>query len=204
MNRNLFMVFSVLAMLCLASVAWGASESGGGGGESVPGCVCGQNLPGALPNNICRPKAGACGAPCTTDLTCAAGELCQSKADTACPADGSPGNCHEITASCANGECPAGGPFSDFTTETYVDCPGNIPTLSQWGLILFGMLLLTMMFLVIRRRGLPTHMTASVLLLLAAGFIAVSMSYGAIQSNRSCDVDRNDVAVQLWQEIFSA
>ncbi|MFQ5459131.1 MAG: IPTL-CTERM sorting domain-containing protein, partial [Myxococcota bacterium] len=83
-------------------------------------------------------------------------------------------------------------------------CPGNIPTLSQWGLILFGMLLLTMMFLVIRRRGLPTHMTASVLLLLAAGFIAVSMSYGAIQSNRSCDVDRNDVAVQLWQEIFSA
>ncbi len=34
--------------------------------------------------------------------------------------------------------------------------PGVIPTLSQWGVIGFGLLLLTAMFLTIRRRGLPT------------------------------------------------
>ena len=82
----------------------------------------------------------------------------------------------------------------------YVDCPHVIPTLSQWGLILFGMLLLTAMFITIRRRGLPTQWSASLLVLMSAGLIAVSVSYAEIQSNRVCG--ETDVAVDFVNDIL--
>ncbi len=77
----------------------------------------------------------------------------------------------------------------------------SIPTLSQWGLILFAMLLLTALFVTIRRRGLPTQMTASLLVLMSAGLIAVSVSYTEIQSSRSCG--ENDVAEQFVNDLLN-
>ena len=72
---------------------------------------------------------------------------------------------YSFTASDANAGNGVGPDSASFWNVCSV-APAQIPTLSQWGLILFGMLLLTAMFITIRRRGLPTQMTASLLLLM--------------------------------------
>ena len=124
---------------------------------------------------------------------CAPGEICMDAANGClfalcaplCPDEFNCGALHPFGA---------GPPFPD--------CPKNIPTLSQWGLILFGMLLLTTMFIVIRRRGLPTQMTASLLVLLAVGVLATGASYAEIQSNRVCG--ETDVAVEFVNDILNS
>lgn len=86
-------------------------------------------------------------------------------------------------------------------TRPFVPCEVfPIPTLGQWGLILFGMLLLTMMYLTIRRRGLPSQMTARLLVLLAVGVLATGASYAEIQSNRTCG--ETDVAVDFINDLL--
>jgi hypothetical protein len=133
-----------------------------------------------------------------------AGFVCQLLEDTHCPANGSLGECRAIPGPCLDGTCAT----NDGTAASYfkptpavrVFCLNNVPTLSQWGLILFGMLLLTAMFITIRRRGLPTQMSASLLVLLSAGVMAVSVSYAEIQSNRVCG--ETDVAVNFVADIF--
>ena len=76
-----------------------------------------------------------------------------------------------------------------------------VPTLSQWGLILFGLVLLTAGLLTIRWRGLPTQVTASLLVLVAAGVVAVGSSYAEIQSSRSCG--ETDVAVEFVKDLLN-
>lgn len=56
---------------------------------------------------------------------------------------------------------PSSGTFTVTTTGSFLASPNNIPTLSQSGLILLGLLFLLAMFLTIRRRGLPGHVNAS-------------------------------------------
>ena len=97
-------------------------------------------------------------------------------------------------------ECANGGCVEPSTKTTTIFCPNNIPTLSQWGLILFGMLLLTLMFITVRRRGLPTQMTASLLVLMAAGLVAVGASYAEIESNRVCG--EMDVAQEFVNDLL--
>ena len=52
-----------------------------------------------------------------------------------------------------------------------------IPTLSQWGLLVFGLGLLMAMFWTIRRQGLKAPVRTSALLLLAAALVGVGVSY---------------------------
>lgn len=46
------------------------------------------------------------------------------------------------------------------------------------------------MFPTIRRRGLPTQMTESLLVLMALSVIGVGASYAEIQSQRVCEAER--------------
>ena len=86
--------------------------------------------------------------------------------------------------------------------KTVIACPGNIPALSQWGLILFGLLLLIVMARVFRRGGPVTPVAASLLLLMSAGLIAVSVSYSEIQANRVCG--ETDVAVEFVRDLLQS
>ena len=87
------------------------------------------------------------------------------------------------------------------------DCPALgrnvnvlIPTVSQWGLILFGLLLLSATLLAIRRRGSPTPVTTSLLVLMAAGVVAVGASYAEFESSRSDG--GTDVAVEFVNDLL--
>jgi hypothetical protein len=105
-----------------------------------------------------------------------------------------------------NDNCKDGGCIESSNSRvpptTIVYCPDNIPTLSQWGLILFGMLLLTAMFVVIRRRGLPPHMTASLLVLGAVGLAVATAAYAQIQSERVCG--ESDIAVEFVNDLLNS
>ncbi|MBW2272380.1 MAG: IPTL-CTERM sorting domain-containing protein [Deltaproteobacteria bacterium] len=193
MKRNLLTLLVVVFALGFASSAWAESRYGdGGGGESNIGCIC-EEVIGAGPtctNDLLLP----CGTDCNTNANCAAGSVCVDKAFTGCSSAGA-GNCQKLLATCGNGGC-----VTSSTIENVVDCPSNIPTLSQWGLILFGMLLLTMMFWTIRRRGLPTHMSASLLVIGMFGLSAATVAYAQIQSERVCG--ERDVAVEFVIDIL--
>lgn len=201
MKRILLPLLVVFAMVCLAGSAWAISRGEGGGGDSAADCICDEAIGGIvrpLPNGpTCTITLGAagCGPPCVDNDDCTLDRIC-----IAAPVNGCGINtCEVLAPECANGECDFA---SDFPNNSIVFCPHNIPTLSQWGLILFGMLLLTTMFIVIRRRGLPTQMTASLLVLLAVGVLATGASYAEIQSNRTCG--ETDVAVEFVNDILNS
>ena len=80
-------------------------------------------------------------------------------------------------------------------------CSGAPSNLWAFLPILLSLLLLTAMFLTIRRRGLPTRVTASLLVLMAAGVVAVGASYAEIQSSRSCG--ETDVTVEFVNDLLS-
>ena len=186
------LIFAV-ALLGLAATAqaqtWAGGTGEGGGGEVHLDCACVDEV-----NNnfeFCAENV-ACTAVCPA-TPCLAGTICidavnDCGAATCVPVCPDEFNCQDLHV------FGAGAPFPE--------CPKNIPTLSQWGLILFGMLLLTTMFIVIRRRGLPTQMTASLLVLLAVGVLATGASYAEIQSNRGCG--ETDVAVEFVNDILNS
>ena len=121
-------------------------------------------------------------------------------------AGGEGGQCTNTIQACCDLGFPTVGKF--FENQS---CQGGspdkacltvIPTLSQWGLILFGMLLLTVTFYTIRRRGLPTGATAGMLAVLGVGLATVVTSYASVQSERVCG-EENDVAVELIQNLLN-
>jgi len=227
MKRILLPLLVVFAVVCLAGSAWAIIRGEGGGGESAQFCLCDEAIGGIvrpLPNGpTCTITLGAagCGTVCVDNDGCQEDQICIAGTFSGCEADDCgifgpcisgecdvnsqactifPVNtCEDVAPECANGQCFAA---SDFPNNDIVFCPHNIPTLSQWGLILFGMLLLTTMFIVIRRRGLPTQMTASLLVLMAVGVLATGASYAEIQSNRVCG--ETDVAVEFVNDILNS
>jgi hypothetical protein len=203
MNRNLLLVLSVLGVIGLASAASAEFRDGGdgsGGGGQHSNCLCEEEIAGGAecgggpccadytwPN--CPPALTAC--PLGTE--CAAHQICVDHTVAGCLTD----FCVPRSTICAEHDCiDSSGP----ALESLIDCY-FIPTLSQWGLILFGMLLLTAMFLAIRRRGLPTHMTASLLVLGAVGLAVATAAYAQIQSERVCG--ESDVAVEFVNDILN-
>lgn len=195
MIRNLLVVLSVVAVLGLASSAWAEARYGdGGGGESNWDCIC-EEIIGVGPtctNNLLE----NCGAACNTSANCAPGRVCIDKTFTGCASAGA-GTCQRQMDQCLNGGCVTSSSIGNI-----IDCPSNvIPTLSQWGLILFGMLLLSMMFWTIRRRGLPTHMAAGLLVIGMMGFTAATVAYSQLQSERVCG--ESDVAVEFVNDILN-
>ena len=105
----------------------------------------------------------------------------------------------EVSNACVNVVRGSGG--TTLVTEIPFPQLSSVPTLSQWGLILFGLLLLSAGFLTIRWRRLPTRVTASLLVLVAAGVVAVGSSYAQIQSSRSCG--ENEVAVEFVNDLLN-
>ena len=203
MKRILLPLLVVFAVVCLAGSAWAISRGEGGGGDSAADCICDEAIGGIvrpLPDGpTCTIPLGAasCGAVCVNNDNCPPNRIC-----IAAPVNGCATNtCEVLAPECANGQCGVND-VSDFPNNDIVHCPHNIPTLSQWGLILFGMLLLTTMFIVIRRRGLPTQMTASLLVLMAVGVLATGASYAEVQSNRVCG--ETDVAVEFVNDILNS
>jgi len=193
------LIFAV-ALLGIAATAQAQTSRGtggdGGGGEVHVVCFCSDNsintTEQCIESVIC---AGAIDCTIGGDALCGPLSICMDAANGCGFALCAPECPDEFN-------CNALHPFGSFPVIPFPDCPKNIPTLSQWGLILFGMLLLTTMFIVIRRRGLPTQMTASLLVLMAVGVLATGASYAEIQSNRVCG--ETDVAVEFVNDILNS
>jgi len=103
----------------------------------------------------------------------------------------------EVSNACVNVVRGSGGT----TQVTAILFPVAVPTLSQSALILVGLLLLGAGFLTIRRRGLPTQIMMSLLVLIAAGVGAVGASYVEIESSRTCG--ETDVAVEFVSNLLN-
>ena len=225
MKRNVLVLVFLMASIAFASSAWAATVTPGeGGGDAAAGCFCQVVVGGAIQ---CITDDLLCGTTaCPVGNECGEGEFCVIGANTDCGfcvGGANDGDACDVSTSsqCAlpgicvsgnyckaqqpqcndGGNCTATSDFLNIPLPKVVLCPNNIPTLSQWGLILFGMLLLTMMFLTIRRRGLPTHLAASVLVLGAVGLAVATASYAQIQSERVCG--ESDIAVEFVKDILN-
>ncbi len=191
------LIFAV-ALLGIAATAQAQTSRGtggdGGGGEVHLSCFCSDNSINTVERCIVDVNCGTA-IDCTVggDGLCGPGFICMDAVN---------GCGFALCAPICTDEFNCGALHAFGAGVPFPDCPKNIPTLSQWGLILFGMLLLTTMFIVIRRRGLPTQMTASLLVLMAVGVLATGASYAEIQSNRVCG--ETDVAVEFVNDILNS
>ena len=214
--RLVILLAAAFGLLLLAGSASAQSQSpqgGEGGGEGIGDCTCFTNgdLGGEADDGLDCAINRNCGQAkqCHDDGDCTGADkgFCLAYGDSGC---GDPelnncgpgfneacqGTCAHQTLHCQD-DCPAG--VAEFEL-----CPdwNRIPTLSQWGLILFGMLLLTLMFLTIRRRGLPTHLSASLLVIGAVGLAMAATAYDQIQSERVCGA--SDIAVEFVNDILKS
>ncbi len=73
-------------------------------------------------------------------------------------------------------------------------CAGaGVPSLSQWGLIVLGLLLIAGMFFISKRRDVSAQINTGLLFMLATALIGVGLAYGSIQSerDRACQANAN-------------
>ena len=149
--------------------------------------MCSAAAPGG--SDQCHVETScATATPCVDDAGCNPGEFCLEDS-----------NCCEFRL-CAQicNACVVG--IGEGVCGGFAECEKIAPTLSQWGLIVLGLLLLVAMFLTVRRRSLRGQTTPSLLALMAAGVLAVSVSYAEIQSSRSCA--DTDLAAELVNDLL--
>jgi len=193
------LLFAAVAWLGLAATAQAQSSLGGGdggGGEGHVPCACADTVNNThedcLETVLCGGAINCTVGGQATCNTALPGSICMDAANGCGFAICAP-QCTDQSG------CGALHPFGSFPGTPFPLCPNNfIPTLSQWGLIGFGLLLLTAMFVAIRRGNLS--MRSGVVGLLAVGLIGVSASYYQIQVNRSCG--DQDVAVEFVQGLL--
>jgi len=200
MKRNLLVMSLALAVACLGLAGPAAAQTvrgGDGGGETHLGdCFCVDNVTDT--NEFC-----ALNALCAGLVDCTVGG--QATCDTAAAGT----TCSDPVNGCGFSVClsPCG---PDICIASHVfgagfpfpDCPEEpVPTLSQAGLILLGVLLLIGgAFLQRRRATMSKGFAASMLALLLTAAVGSAVAYGTIQSNRTCG-DPN--VVDLVQKVIS-
>lgn len=194
MRRRLLLLAlgCAVASIGLAFAAHAEAPYGGAGsGEQVLSCACHDTIEAADANQCAILHLACTANACTAsgDAACPNG-ICVSAAVTGCPTN----QCFVQDADC-NTNCPNASAIGNV-----VLCYLVIPTLDQWGLIAFGLMLLTAMFVVLRQRRLPSHIAAGMLILIGVGLAGVVTSYAAIQSQRTCS--DTDVAVEFVHELL--
>lgn len=181
--------FCVLVFAMVLTGVTGSSQA-----QSVSGS---QEAVATVGECLCGAEAG------TNDNLCFVNELCSNAINCAttlectnalgpgffCIAGVEPENC------CGVSKCVAfcdikqscdeiGAGFCDNFEECRTDL---IPTLSQWGIIILGLLLLTVGTIIIRRRMVPPRIAGSMLVFLFVVVGSLVWGYTSIQDARTCD-----------------